>query len=384
MRYGDMKHFHYIIAGAGCAGLSLLVRLLQSGQAADKKILLVDKQRRTGKDRTWCFWEKEAGYFESIVYKSWDQLWVHGKENSAKHAIHPYHYKMIRGEDFYRYCFQLIEQYPNVEIVYGEVTALRNEASGASLQLGNETILADYIFNSILFNKPVLQPRQYYLLQHFKGWVIETTNPVFNPAEATLMDFRTGQQHGTAFVYVMPFSANRALVEYTLFSEVVLTPQEYDLGLHEYILTYVKSNYEVLAEETGAIPMTNYRFPAADGQIIHIGTAGGQTKPSTGYTFRFIQQQADQLASTLAATGKPLPVKDLTPGRFRLYDSTLLQILAQGQLPGHQIFTTLFQKNKITNVLQFLDQDTNLLQEMKIITVLPTGIFMKAAWRQLF
>ncbi len=99
----------------------------------------------------------------------------------------------------------------------------------------DDKIFAEYIFNSIVFLKPELKKKEYYLLQHFKGWIIETENPVFNSSEATLMDFRVSQQHGTTFVYVMPFSATKALVEYTLFTEKLLDPLQYDEGLKEYI-----------------------------------------------------------------------------------------------------------------------------------------------------
>lgn len=381
-----MKQFHYIIAGAGCAGISLLVRLLQTGNFSDKKILLVDKGPKTGNDRTWCFWEKEAGLFEPVVYKSWDRLWIHGDQYTALKTIHPYRYKMIRSEDFYRHCFAIIEQYPNVTISYGEVKAIHNEDDGAALQLQDEWIRADYIFNSILFEKPVLQKGQYYLLQHFKGWTIETTEPVFNPAEATLMDFRVSQEYGTAFVYVMPFSPTSALVEYTLFTESLLEPDQYDEGLKKYISQFIGAGYTIKEEEFGVIPMTNYRFPGIEGHVVHIGTAGGQTKASSGYTFQFIQKQAAQLTEAFMNTGKPFAgnANGFAARRFQLYDSTLLRILAHRQLSGARIFTKLFKKNAITDVLQFLDNETSFWQEMKIITVLPKGVFMKAALRQLW
>jgi lycopene beta-cyclase len=63
------------------------------------------------------------------------------------------------------------------------------------------------------------------LLQHFKGWVIETAKPAFDPSQAIFMDFRVSQQNGTTFIYLMPTSSTTALVEYTLFTEKVL-PQE--------------------------------------------------------------------------------------------------------------------------------------------------------------
>jgi lycopene beta-cyclase len=379
-----MNRFHYIIAGAGCAGLSFLVRLLQTGHFSDKKILLIDKSPKTQNDRTWCFWEKGPGLFEPVVYKTWDQVWFYGKDHEALHAVAPYQYKMIRGLDFYRYCLNIIQQYPNVVIEYGAVKRIENEGAGAVLETDQQLYYADHIFSSILLEPPVLKKKQYHLLQHFKGWVIETAQPIFNPAQATLMDFRISQQQGTAFVYVMPFASNKALVEYTLFTDRLLELHEYDFGLKEYIHHFLLTkDYVIKEEEFGVIPMTNYRYEESLGKITYLGTAGGQTKASSGYTFQFIQKQTAQLVDAMLTTGKPTTHKGFMNRRFKWYDATLLNILSQHKLPGSFIFTELFKKNNIIDIFQFLDNETSVLQEMKIITVLPKKIFIKAALQQL-
>src|SRR5688500_13885450 len=105
-----MNRYDYIIAGAGAAGLSLLTHMINSGNFADKKILLVDRTPKNQNDRTWCFWEKDNGLFESIVFRRWSNMWFHGDDGSSKlHDILPYQYKMIRGIDFYKHCFKLAE-----------------------------------------------------------------------------------------------------------------------------------------------------------------------------------------------------------------------------------------------------------------------------------
>jgi lycopene beta-cyclase len=379
------NRFHYIIAGAGCAGLSLLTRLLQTNQFNDKKILLIDKAPKTTNDRTWCFWEKEAGYFEPVVYSSWDQLWFHSAGHSALYNISPYRYKMIRGEDFYKHCFNIIGKYSNVTTRYGNVDSIKNTQQGAVLETNGETLYADYIFNSIIFHQPQLSKKQFYLLQHFKGWEIETNQPAFDPAQATLMDFRMPQNHGTTFVYVMPFSATRALVEYTLISEALLKNEDYDAGLKDYLHRFLNlRQYTVRHEEFGSIPMTNYPFRGAEGSIVHIGTAGGQTRPSSGYTFQFIQKQSARLVNSLLKKGIPLTVKGFSQKRAHWYDGTLLRILSNRSLPGDEIFSTLFRKNKANDILQFLDNETSLLHELRIISVLPKRVFVKAALQQVF
>jgi lycopene beta-cyclase len=378
------EKYDYIIAGAGCAGLSLAVHMIHSGKFSDKKILIIDKEGKQKNDRTWCFWETGAGLFDSIVYKKWNTAWFFGKDFSRLLELAPYQYKLVRGIDFYEYSFALVRQNPNFEITTGDVQEIKTEDGQAWIQTGAGRIFATYIFNSILFEKPELKKGEYYLLQHFKGWVIETAIPVFNTQEATLMDFRVSQQRGTTFVYVMPFSATMALVEYTLFTGELLEPARYDEGLRNYIDEFIRpGSYQVVEEEFGVIPMTNHKFPGGAGQIINIGTAGGQTKPSSGYTFRFIQKHSARIVENLIKKGHPYIKVPGGTGRFRFYDSVLLHILRYNKLPGDKIFTGLFKKNKPRQVLRFLDNESSLSDELKIISSLPTLPFLKAALKQL-
>jgi lycopene beta-cyclase len=262
------------------------------------------------------------------------------------------------------------------------VQSLSGDEKETYAVVNGQKIYAGFIFNSILFEQPLLKKNEYHLLQHFKGWVIETEKPVFNPGEATLMDFRIGQQHGTTFVYVMPFSATKALVEYTLFTRQLLESQEYDKGLQEYIQQFItKGNYRITEKEFGVIPMTNHRFPSSQGNIIHIGTAGGQTKASSGYTFQFIQKQSAAITEQLILTDNPFV--EATPRRFHFYDSVLLNILHHKNQMGPGIFTDLFKKNKPQHVLRFLDNESSFKEELKIISSLPVWPFLKAAVKQI-
>lgn len=375
-------YYDYIIAGAGCAGLSLAVHMIDSKKFADKKILIVDKDEKNKNDRTWCFWETEPGLFEPVAGHRWGQAWFHTNSFSRLLGLPPYHYKLIRGIDFYNYCFRLIRQQPNIHIRFGKIKRMENTGDGASLFINDERITGRYIFNSILFDKPVLKKKEHYLLQHFKGWFIETDQPAFNPMQATLMDFRTNQENGTTFVYVMPFSESKALIEYTVFNEKLLSDPQYDEGLKNYIHNVLKvSSFKIREKEFGVIPMTNHRFPVSENNIINIGTAGGQTKASSGYTFSFIQKHSAAIISRLMA-GRHPSVKT-TKKRFHFYDSVLLNILRQQKPAGEKIFSDLFRKNKPQRLLRFLDNESSLSDELKIISSLPTMPFLKAAIRQL-
>ena len=379
------KVYDYIIAGGGCAGLSLAMRLLKEPQLSTKKILVIDKDSKQLNDRTWCYWEKGEGFFEEIVYRKWDKAWFHGEGYSSLKELEPYAYKMIRGIDFYRHCHEFISAYPNVEICLGELRSIQNISGGVEAIVGDETYQAQYAFSSILLTQPKLGKDQYDLLQHFKGWVIETTEPIFQLNEATLMDFRVTQEEGTTFVYVMPLSPTRALVEYTLFTEKLLHQEKYDEGLRKYIQDFLQTcDYTILEEEFGIIPMTDLAFPEVEGNIIYIGTAGGQTKPSSGYTFRFIQKKMDSIIGRLLSGLHPsVPIKAIEK-RFKWFDKVLLHMLARNKMTGKKIFSLLFSRNRISTIFAFLDNETSIWQEMKIMNTLPQLPFMRAGWFELF
>lgn len=377
--------YDFIICGAGCAGLSLLMRMIRSGKFSDKKVLLIDKEAKTKNDRTWCFWESGIGFFEEVVCKKWETISFFSNNYSSSFAIDPYCYKMIRGIDFYEYCFNEISRLPNIELVYGDVNGWEYEKEAIILKLNDKAIrLVDagtHIFNSI-YNSSKPGKKHTTLLQHFKGWLIETPVPFFNDAEATIMDFRIPQTHGTSFAYVLPLSKTIALIEYTLLSKELLRPEEYAQGLSDYISKFLGiDSYVIKEEEFGVIPMTNEKFQFS-GQGWQIGTAGGQTKASSGYTFQFIQKQSQHIADYLIA-GRSLNELPATHRRFRFYDNTLLHILYHNKLKGDKIFSALFKKNKPQRVLKFLDNESSLRDELKIISSLPAWPFLKAAWHQL-
>ncbi len=379
-----MKHYDYIIAGAGAAGLSLLTRLIKSNQFEGKKILLIDKDRKKGNDRTWCFWEKEEGFFERLIHKQWPQLIFHSKKASIPLQIDPYRYKMLRSQDLYEYCFALIELNPNVEVRYESIKKIETEAKIATVKTDRASYSADYVFNSILFEKPKVNAHQHYLLQHFTGWFIETEKPCFDPQTATFMDFRVDQSLGTTFVYVLPTSTTTALVEYTFFNETVAEDAQYENWLKDYIDQFLKiKHYKINETEFGVIPMTNYAFPKQNGRIINIGTAGGQTKASSGFTFQFIQKQTTKIVEQMILNGNPVVKPSFFSKRFNLYDSTLLNVLRHKKMEGIEIFHKIFAHVNHRSILRFLDNESNFADELKIMNSQPTILFMKAAFKEL-
>ncbi|MBR9853621.1 MAG: lycopene cyclase [Algicola sp.] len=377
--------YDYIIIGAGAAGLLLADALGKDTFFASKSILVLDKDHKTKNDRTWCFWEHGQGAFDDLVHKTWDNIYVGGQSLQKSTSIAPYSYKMIRGIDFYDYFLPKVKAYPNITWAQEEVQHIEEQENTVLVSTTAQTYKGQTVFSS-LYNAsiPLKQKKYPVLQQHFIGWKIKTEQSVFNANHVTFMDFAVPQKGNTRFMYVLPFSDTEALIEYTLFSEDLLEKHEYENA----IKTYIKENfgdvaYSIQETEYGSIPMTCYPFYQHNtDRKFHIGIAGGWAKPSTGYTFYNTTQQVPKLVAHLKS-GIPLSnfhQKD----RFLFYDMLLLDILQENNHYGHEIFESMFKRRKASLILKFLENETNLWEELQIVTAPKPLPFIKALFKRLF
>lgn len=376
------SHYDYIIAGAGCAGSSLLMRMMSDVFFHDRNILVIDHSAKDKDDRTWCFWEKEKGIFEDIVTHQWQYVQFLSNSFSSKLSLSPYRYKMIRSADLYQAVQERSRSFPNIEWLREAVVSVDSHEGKARVQLPSTVVTSEYVFNSILFEYPTDTTDHYFLWQHFTGWFIQTGQPVFDPGLATLMDFTVEQNGGTSFMYVLPLSPYTALVEYTVFSENLLEAGVYEHTIKEYISRRLQvKEYSITHAERGKIPMTSMPFPAHNDRVINIGVAGGDIKPSSGYAFQFIQKRTKAIIAALQTTGKPYTKK--TAARFRLYDHILLRVLQKKRMPGDELFTAIFRKNSPERILCFLDNESSLLQDLSIMRSVPSRVFLPVAFHEL-
>ena len=332
--------YDYIIAGAGCAGYSLLYHLLQDPFLCKKKILVVDTNFNKGNDRTWCFWEDTDGPFESIVCKKWSNIEILKGRMQRLLPTAPFEYKMIQGIDFYQYISAFAKGFDNVEWIASKILSINTAHGGARVQWKGGAANADYVFSSIHGDRI-----QSALWQHFKGIVVEFDDAVFDKSVARLMDFNVPQMDATAFMYLLPMTDKKALIEYTLFSPNILETAEYDLVLNTYMEEHYKGQtYNIVHTEQGAIPMTTKKITSSTSSVISIGTMGDAVKASTGYAFQFIQKQTQQIVKQLKLNQTLDASVHYT--RHQFYDAVLLYILEHKKMAGDEIFARIFKKNK--------------------------------------
>ena len=379
-----MESYDYIIAGGGAAGLSLAFHFCREA-FGNKRILIIDKAPKHTNDRTWAFWKNQPFAFDPIIYKSWREIEVKDHEYYQHIPLKNYSYNVIKGIDFYSFVHNKLRDYTNIAIVYDEVLDIKEEANGAQVITANNHYRAEYVFNSCYHLDKVIIPASYhYLKQHFKGWVVKSLEKPFNPDTATIFDFNINQGDSLRFIYTLPFDDSTALIEYTIFSEDLLPPREYEEALKNYIAgTLGINNFTIEEEEFGSIPMTNFPFsPQYSKHIVNLGTLGGRTKASTGYTFTRIQKQSTQIIESLLTTGGPWQ-QDKEKPKYKLFDSVLLNVLKKERGKGHLIFKKLFQKNDIGLIFRFLDDETSLTDEVKIMNSLSSPVFIRAFFEEL-
>lgn len=385
MTHFPKNRYDIIIAGGGAAGLSLAYRLSRSSLSG-KKVLIIDKDSKKSNDRTWSFWCVNNDVFPEIIHKSWNKIVVKTHFRESVMDIHPYQYKTIRGIDFYNYVKRAIAQNAGFTFLQDEITCIREEKDHAIVETTENSYSAALVFNSLPPSLPhQISQNQNVLLQHFKGYVIEAAGEIFDNGRVHFMDFSVDQQNETRFGYVLPFSKTTALVEFTIFSESLLSDEEYATFLTKYIGESLKiKDYKVLEEEFGVIPMTDIPFRKRDGKrIFNIGARGGMTKASTGYTFTRIQQECKAIVSALEKTYPKISLK-ARRGRFHFYDRVLLHVLAGRLCPADQIFFRLFTRNKPQTMLRFLEEKTSLSEDLRILSTVPQLPFIKGVFRALF
>ncbi|OUJ73397.1 lycopene cyclase family protein [Hymenobacter crusticola] len=372
--------FDYLIVGGGAAGLSLAYAITQEPRLQHKRVLLIEPQTKNQNDRTWSFWTDEPTPFDSIVAHEWRKLAFRSPAYEQVFEMQRYRYKMIRGLDFYQFVHAALQDNPHIRRVTGMVEELEDTATGVRAHTSAGQFTARYAFDS---RPPVLEkdPAKYrYLLQHFVGWEVETDHDVFDPSIVEFMDFRGPQYQEARFMYVLPFTPRRALVEYTLFSAEVLPTAEYEAALRCYLSeTLGVRAFRIEAVEQGAIPMIDHPLPAQEGQhIINLGTRAGRAKPSTGYAFRRIQAHTQRLVTALATTGQP--PEDLTGDKwqFGLFDTLLLDIMQRQGESTRAIFAELFRQNPLERILAFLDERTSWPDNLRVMNSVTPWPFLRS------
>ena len=373
--------YFYVIIGGGLAGLQLARQLSRDVFFKGKKIAIIDSDFSMPV-KTWCFWEKGKGKWDDLLTKSWNKGKFISSEENIDLQLSPYTYKMIKAKDYHQKLQDEIEESGDIEFITDEIQKIdpvTMKAKGLKKSYG-----ATHFFDSRVDPSYLESKKHTTIFQHFKGWEVETEKPVFTPDSFTMMDYRIKYPDATAFTYILPFTEKKALVEYTFFSPFLTEDKVYDEMLQQYFEKILKTkDFQIKSTETGVIPMTDFPFDKANTeQITKIGTGGGWVKPSTGYSFKNTEKRIEKIIENIKS-GK-LPGENLINNKFRKYDAIFLDVLAQNNQKGEEIFTKFYNKNSPQDIFRYLDEETSVSEDLKIMLSLYSFDFVTSFFRKTF
>ena len=352
-----MKEFDYVIKGAGCAGLSLAYELNQNKKLEKKTLAIIEPRQTYDRDKTWSFWKTINHNFDDCVIKNWSNFTVNikGKMHHLKCDNTPY--QTVNSGIFYKKIISNLKSNSNISF-FKDINEINTERS--------------LIFNSVP-NKGEFKDR---LWQHFFGVEIETPKDIFDDKIFNLMDFDCDQRNSVHFYYTLPFSKNKALIETTWLSSLDnKNIMDYENQIKEYLEKKLKiKDYKIIFKEKGAIPLFK-QIDSTKNNEINIGTAGGMTRLSTGYTFLNIQEHSKYIVKNIDKIDK---LKTFNLGKkYHFLDKVFLRVLEKHPEKMPKIFFNMF-KTSSNTIIKFLSNKSNLIEDIIIISKMPKLIFFKA------
>lgn len=371
-----------LIVGAGCAGLSLAVHVVQTARRAGKRcprILLLEPRAEYRRDRTWCGWRVGPAHpFAAAVTHRWTR-WA--AQEGARRAVrgsasHPYEH--IAADVFYAMAQAELATAPEVTLRLG-VTAERLEDRGEFViaETSAGRIKAAVAFDS----RPAAVERgtgvdEVTLLQNFVGWEVDAGRPVFDEGVVEVMDFAVSQARGLHFFYVLPFSRQRALVETTYITPAAIAEGDCEADIRGYLAArYGVREFEVVFSERGQIPMTTAPMrPRSSPRVVHLGLRGGLAKPSTGYAFAAIQEFSAALAGQIVARpGEVVMPPAPRPVAAVAMDRVFLSYIDHYPERAPALFVDLFKKLPPELLCRFLTDHAGALDNLRVMASTPLG-----------
>jgi lycopene beta-cyclase len=363
-----------LVLGSGAAGLTLAARLAASSPV-ERRVVLVDQHADPAAGRAWAYWSARHSRLDRAVSHSWDRLAVIADGLRLELCPSPYSYRLLRGEDLQAHVDQLLEQAGGFTRLTGTVRELDDGPDAVTVRVGEVEVRAGWVLDS----RPPPPPPPEEVRLRFLGWEITTEVAGFDPGCATFMDFRARRPGEMRFCYVLPTDARRALVEIATFAPGHAVRHDLAAGLTEYLREVCGlPTWQVVRQEGGDLPL-QVTGPRRTGRhVLRVGTAGGMLKPSTGYAFDRIVRDTDAVVASLDRYGHPWAVARRRP-RHAWLDEVLLGVVTADPGAVEPAFARMFARNPVQRVLRFLDEDTALRDELRLIATLPPTPFLRAA-----
>jgi lycopene beta-cyclase len=344
------------------------------GLLVGKKCLVIDPSIKNENDKTFCFWAKETDpivqNLKHVISHSWDKIQI---DSSPASSISPLKYYHITSIDLFNEAKAILKKH-QISHITASIKTISKEVSLKVETYDHQYFEANWIFDSRPPDLSSVQRSTSFLYQSFIGFKVKLHTKEFESSTYRMMDFDIPQGDSTQFMYVLPYSKSTGLVEMTRFGKEKKSEKEATPELNKYIGSNF-GNFDVLDIERGVIPMSP-KIPQMGlvNNWVMIGTRAGNVKPSTGFAFKNMFQQAKDICDNQKLKHSQISLNR----RFVMYDQLLLVILSLWPHMGKPIFQRLFAIQKPGFVLKFLDEKTTFWQEAHLFSKLQIFTFLKA------
>ena len=360
-----MKIYKAAIIGLGPSGLA--VNKILYGDSSNE-VIAFENEDINKRDNYFGFWLTDwMKPFENIIEKKWYQWTIGNKNINIIHNTIDKPYCVISFKKWKNFC---LETKNKLEIKNKKVAKYFPIKNFFKVITDDNT---EYYAEKI-YDSRSTKEKKGELLQHFYGINITVPENTFNNNELTLMYF-TGEKNLLHFMYILPFSHNKALVESTVFSKDIFNNSWYREKIYKYLNEKNIIKFKETGEEKGIIPM----FMAAEKNssspnVFNIGIRGGACKPSTGYAFSFLIKQIQLL--------KYSKKNSVNIHKFleRKMDKIFINFLKNNNEDG-QSFIKLASNLNGNEFQSFMMGDSNLLTKFKIIKSMPKMPFIKELFK---
>lgn len=382
-------NYELVILGGGCAGLSLATELAHIGVTSPHAVVLEARQTYSN-DRTWCYFKDGQAQARTDVQHAWPTMRVASSAGNVVFDCGSACYEMVNAGQFYKNAQLTIGQSDHIDLKMGVVVTSPPEKQDDVWRI--DTDLGTLYSRFVVDTRPAQLPRRdgAALWQSFYGEEIECDVDIFDVACGDLMDFAAADACGAlqvlpeavCFVYILPTTAKRALIEFTVFGPDPLSSEKlHALHANAVALRLGSATFSVLRSEHGVLPMGATSLAAVgDASYVRAGLSAGGARPSSGYAFARIQRWASSCAFSLAAGYGPL---GHAPDRLiqRAMDALFLKLVRVRPDLAPDLFVALFSGTDPQSVIRFLSDRATLADYARVVTSLLPGPLFRAISR---
>jgi lycopene beta-cyclase len=287
-------------------------------------------------------------------------------------------YLMLPSNVFYEAATRAIKSNTNIKMLTGEKLQ-DNLIKSDSWQISTSKFTATA--TNVIDTRPSKKiiKNDSLMWQSFVGYEVELETPLFDQDELVLMDFDSNFKEGLGFIYFLPISSSKALIEYTVFSKDLFIAEQLKSHLIEKISEYTNNTtYKIIRQEAGILPMGNRLIQQKEEpSYLFAGLFAGAARPSSGYAFQRIQAWAKECAKELIIHQKIKRFKKDSWIQMWM-DLLFITVIKKNPSLGAKVFEKLFKNCEIKTIANFMSDHSTFVEKLRIVAALPKLTFLLA------